>query len=418
MKSNIQSKKTSSNLESPKFAFIDILVILCLLICEAGTLGLPLNAYQFIVVTILGIFITKKICLNEKISISIKLLLLIFYMLVITILNKTNADALTGFLFFVIEILAFYFWMSENCDMIKLQRLIYLVAVILSIYGIVQEVAYFLNLRQIYDLSLYGFPSRPDEIRNGFLSVSSLYSEPSHCVNFISWGLWIGLTQNGKAHYVSLPKNIIILLCAFFTQSAIVYIACIIVFAAFLFVYKKGFKKKLQYGLIILVGSFAVFLLFADTVLAVLSRLKQFENISTDTSQDLSALSLVSNLLVAIEKMKDGFWLGTGFDSHRLYYYHYIEELYGELYMYLNIDDAGSMFTRVLSEFGIVGFAFFILAAIKKCVSAIKNDRMDQFSFLLIFLLIIMRNGQYENVYTIITFLGAFVFDAKRSVKT
>lgn len=92
-----------------------------------------------------------------------------------------------------------------------------------------------------------------------------------------------------------------------------------------------------------------------DLVYSVIGRLSQFKTLQTDTGNDLSALAITSNFQVSVEKMKDGYWLGTGLDSHRLYYDRYIDRLYLFLYMRLNSEDAASLYIRVFSEFGIVG---------------------------------------------------------------
>lgn len=414
MENKLYTRELNFNSAKIKFNFVDILVILCLIFYEAGSFGLPLNLYQFIIVGILAILLTKKLYSGQKISISIKLVAILGYMALITAFNQFDSKVITGFIFFVIEIFALYFWMSEDRNFVKTQKIIYGVAVFLSIYGVIQEIAFLLDWQVIYDLTLYGFPSSPDEIRNGFLSVSSFYSEPSHCVNFISWGLWIGLTQYKKKNYVSAPKNLIIVLCAFLTQSAIVYISCIVVLFAYLFIYKKGIREKVRYLCVVVFAGMAVMVIAGDMFVGVISRLTQFLDISTTTSNDLSALAIVSNFQIAIEKMKDGFLFGTGFDTHRIYYFSYIKKIYGSLIMYLNIEDAGTLFTRIFSEFGIVGLAIFILAILKQLFKSIKKNDMNKFSFLLIFLLIIMRNGQYENIYTVLTFLGAFIVSSNK----
>ena len=394
-----------------KLNFLDVLVIFCLIFSEAGTFGLPLNLYQFIIVFMLAVSLFNKIYAKLSIRFSSKLIILLLYMLLITIINTIDFSIIRGFLFFVIELIAFYFWMDDNQSFSKFQKILYMVSVFLSIYGIIQEIAFFFNIPQLYDLSIYGFGFKVGEIRNGILSVTSFYSEPSHCATFISWGLWIGLTGRNKLSFVSITKNICILLCAFFTQSAIVYICVFVVLIAYVCIYQKNIMKKAKWFAIAIIGVLALFLVKDNAISAVLNRLNQFENISTTTGQDLSALSLVSNFKIAVEKMKDGFIFGTGFDTHRLYYDHYISEIYGTLYMYLNINDAGSLYTRVFSEFGIIGVLIFIYFIVKKFFHNIRNNNMVGFSFILMFSILIMRNGQYENLYTIIAFLGAFMVE-------
>ena len=118
----------------------------------------------------------------------------------------------------------------------------------------------------------------------------------------------------------------------------------------------------------------------SDFIIGAVARLRQFETLSTTTRNDLSALALVSNLNIAIEKMKDGYIFGTGFDSHQMYYDKYIAEIYGRIIMAVNKEDCASLYIRIFSEFGIIGFLIFVIASQALTVSSLKNISLSEYN--------------------------------------
>ena len=153
-------------------------------------------------------------------------------------------------------------------------------------------------------------------------------------------------------------------------------------------------------------------------VVTVFSRLTQFKTMSTDTSNDLSAVALVSNFKIAVEKLKDGYLFGSGFDSHRIHYWKYINRLYDYLYLYLNIGDAGSLYIRIFSEFGIFGLVLFIVLCVKKIIYGMRSRKFDLSAITILFMVLVLRNGQYENLNTVlciclIWFSGGILMEQK-----
>jgi hypothetical protein len=133
---------------------------------------------------------------------------------------------------------------------------------------------------------------------------------------------------------------------------------------------------------------------------------------------NLSSYVLISNLYIAKENIKDH-PLGSGIGSH--HYMHtqrYIKEIHPPEYIRnqgKHIDnsfDANSLFTRIFSEFGFIGFFLVIFAMHKasKCYTS-KNLLFAQGVFIY-FLLKLFRDGHYFPP-ELFFFIWAFYFSFK-----
>lgn len=381
---------------------------LLLLTQDVGSFGTRLPILQYVILALFGILLIKNLIKERTLVFPLSLLVLIGYITVITILNSFDMDGITDMLFFFISLLTIYWVVKDLGDMKIIYKMFYNVAVIMSVIAIFQFISYLLGISSFYELGQYGFQHRV-YIRNDLLAVSGLYSEPSHTAPIIAIALLVALIgKSQQFDFVKTWKTIMLIIFTVLTQSTIAYFSVFSVFLIYIFVFQKNFSKKLKY---IFAGVFCivfVILVNPDFIVGVLSRLNQFETISTTTANDLSALALVSNFRIALEKMKDGYILGTGFDTHRLYYDKYIAELYGKLYMNLNSDDAASLYTRVFSEFGIVGFVIFILSIVFKFYKSLKFKNIEKSVWLLLFLVVIVRNGHYIHICMLFSFILAF----------
>jgi hypothetical protein len=81
------------------------------------------------------------------------------------------------------------------------------------------------------------------------------------------------------------------------------------------------------------------------------------------TSSDLTGFALVSNILVATEGLKKSHYLGTGINTHKDTYDETIYNQFSssQVLVEVNKQDAGSLFIRLPSEFGIPGLLAFLL---------------------------------------------------------
>lgn len=118
------------------------------------------------------------------------------------------------------------------------------------------------------------------------------------------------------------------------------------------------------------------------------------------TSSDLTGFALVSNILVANEGVKKSHYLGTGLNSHKDTY---DATIYNQFYssqvlVEVNKQDAGSLFIRLPSEFGIPGILGFLLFLYHyKIGKRIKSSPIKTINLMSLVVLISYssRNGGY-----------------------
>lgn len=90
------------------------------------------------------------------------------------------------------------------------------------------------------------------------------------------------------------------------------------------------------------------------------------------TGVNLSTFFLASNFFVAIERIEQNPFLGSGLGSHEKSHSTHVYNLRGidefRPYLEINASDAASMFIRVMSEFGLVGIVLVLFFIIKNYV--------------------------------------------------
>lgn len=382
---------------------LNILFFCTLLFQDAGTFGvLPVNLFQIIeFIMLITMFI-----FDSKIRINNGLIMLFGYIGILTIINPFDVDSVKTFVFFVLSITMYYLFLQRvSINLIK--ETVYNVAFLLSIYGCIQEFGFILKMPFIYDISNYGFALNGLDIGYGnLMRVNSLYAEPAHLGPIFGLGILIGLIDHRNNNKIRYWKTTFIIICALLTQSFLVYANMFMALICFTLFYQEGIKRKLK-KLIIVILIFSLLCASQwDLVYNVIGRLAQFKTLQTETGNDLSALAIMSNFQVALEKMKDGYLFGTGLDSHRLYYDRYINQLYSYIYMKLNFEDAASMYTRIFSEFGLLGLMFFCWGLTKRFLWGLKRNNKILVITVLMFLVGIMRDGNYMRPLIQIMFVG------------
>jgi hypothetical protein len=128
----------------------------------------------------------------------------------------------------------------------------------------------------------------------------------------------------------------------------------------------------------------------------------EFSNFKYTTS-DLSGFAIISNFFVTKSALINSFFLGRGFNTHIISYDQYLYNHFNlnNVILELNKSDAGSMYLRILSEFGIIGFYFSIYFLIKHNIKYNRNNSVffiyNQISIIFI-LCYALRNGDYLNI--------------------
>lgn len=387
--------------------WLTIFLAILLLTEDFGTLFV-FSVTQYIMLALFAILLLRHLFKEKTIKLPLSMLSLLLYMLAITLINKFNFDSITDFVYFCIALVTIYWLIKEIDDIETIERVFYHITFIISLIGIAQFVANVFGFGELFDLNRIGISQRFTE-RYGFVTALGVYTEPAHSAPIMAWAVWVALIGKEKNYnFVKLYKTIPILLFSVLTQSTMTLVTVFAVFAVYVFIYQKRLGKKMKY---IVLGCLALAVIMAvnsDFIIGAVARLRQFETISTTTRNDLSALALVSNLNIAIEKMKDGYIFGTGFDSHQMYYDKYIAEIYGQIIMAVNKEDCASLYIRIFSEFGIIGFLIFVIVVVKNSLNLLRKEDRTRFVFIALFLIIILRYGDYVNVVILVSMVLAF----------
>lgn len=391
------------------------LLLLGLIFQDAGTFGiLPLNLFQFIIMGIGIVCLLKILVYKTKWKISPKLLVIFSYIFFITfILNVRvfDIESVKSTGMFIIIYFIMYYYVSRQKSFLDIIEVLYTAAFIISLIGCIQQLGYISGVNSLYDYTLYGFVTNGTYINGNILRVTSLYAEPAHLNSLLSGGIYIALLSiNKKYNFVNSFKTAIIIICTLMTFSSLVYISVGIVFIAYILWINQNLMKKLKWVILGVTLLLLITRLFPDNTQQILDKISTLGTAKSTSSDDLSGFAIISNIKVAISKMKDWYLFGTGLDSHRLFYFEYIGRIYNSVLMYLNDADAASLYTRIFSEFGIVGFIFFI-GWIVGNISIATKSKNEYYQFSILLLIIQgLRNGNYIYIITALSVCSILFF--------
>lgn len=392
-----------------KLNIFDILIILAIVFQDAGNFGiLPLNFFQLVMILILCLFGIKMI-IDKKLVIPYRILVIIAYVVLITLINVHDFESIKSVGYYGIHMVAIALYLMYTDNRTKLCKVLYYSASILTIYGILQEFGYILGISAIYDPTVWGFYRFiPIPLFQGTIRIWSLYSEPAHLAGILCIGILIGLLGiEDKSHEFDFTNKIITFLMFVVIMagvSATAYVGLVVTLITWLLISDIGRKYKV-YAVAGFVGLFgAVFIIFRDifysiVVYRIAGLINEYNIVGNGTT-----FAIISNFRVALLKMKELGIFGTGMDSNRIWYYDYVDRIYGADAIYMNVDDAASVFTRVFSEFGIIGLILLVALVVYMIIKAVKNK--DKFLMIMVALFIIegMRDGTYVNVVLSIPF--------------
>lgn len=250
----------------------------------------------------------------------------------------------------------------------------------------------------------------PVEILGFLPRAIGLYSEPAHYSVIILPGVYLGLLViSGKGSELGIRdkgKPLIIFVAFILSFSVVGFFGLLMcLLAVFGSVLKGRFWAKI--GLAVVFAGLCV-VIYSSTLMnklrsvpEMLSGAQSFEF----TSNDLSGFALVSNIYVAGNALQQSNYVGTGFNTHRDSYDKFIFQIFDASQVVmegLNREGAGSLFIRIVSEFGVPGiliFSFFLY----KCW--IKENRSSPAIRYINNLSIIMlisyaaRDGEYLNTF-------------------
>jgi hypothetical protein len=283
-----------------------------------------------------------------------------------------------------------------------------------------------IGILQCVFFTLFGFTFKPQNLISGksfgggvdpfspeiiglLPRVVGLSTEPAHYAVLMLPGVYITLlVLVGKAGQIGIhDKSIaIIILIGFVLSFSMVGFFGLAL--CLLSVFSGSLKGKLLPKISIFI--FFIGLLFfisktdlSSKITTLPSMVSNIENFDY-TSSDLTGFALVSNLIVAREGLIKSNFIGTGLNSHIDTYNQVIYKLFSnsQVVFELNKENAGSLFIRLPSEFGILGLISFIVFLFYCHLG--KKDYDSPYKLinnmgLVILISFAFRNGEYINVF-------------------
>jgi len=282
-------------------------------------------------------------------------------------------------------------------------------AVLVGLIGLFQELSYLTGFEKGYNFG-YIFPTwRLYLSKIGLLKINSIMPEPAHFCSVMMPAFFVALISFSKSNFKFLNKwkSLIIIFSVFFSFSLVGYVGVLLSIA--LLFYNYGRIRHLIFGTIfLLIISFFAYKNIRDIRIRVDDSVNVIAGKMDLYSANLSTFGLFSNALVAYESFKDNPVFGSGLGSHELSYNKYIGKVVNvnKVIRFLNVQDASSLFLRLLSETGLFGILCFFWFIFKFHVLK-KNDRCGYLwiinnAILATFLIRLIRSGHY--------FVGGFFF--------
>lgn len=236
-----------------------------------------------------------------------------------------------------------------------------------------------------------------------------LSGEPGHFAILALPGVYIALlVLLGRGREFGLQNKIsawIIFIGFVLSFSIVGYFGLIL---SVVHILRYDIKKRYILKISVIICSISAFFILTqtsifakvDSLIMMLKDIKGYEY----TTSDLTGYALVSNMIVAKEALKKSNYLGTGLNTHS---YTYDAIIYNHFYstqilMELNKIDAGSLFIRLTSEFGLPGIIAFLLFLFHyRLNKKIRSTPMKSINGMCLVILISysVRNGGYLSQY-------------------
>jgi hypothetical protein len=248
------------------------------------------------------------------------------------------------------------------------------------------------------------------EILNFLPRAIGLSAEPAHFATLLLPGVYVAilmLTDKNYSLNIKNKKQAVIILFAFILSFSIVgYFGLLLCLIAIYGNVLKGkfFTKLALAALFVCLG----FIIYSSSLMyklrflpAMISNVDSYEF----TSNDLSGYALVTNLFIARSALEESNFFGKGFNTHKDSYDKYIFKIFSGSQVImegLNKEGAGSLFIRVVSEFGLPGICLFLFFMfhywIKRDGNSTKLRNINNLSVIML-VTYSARNGEYLNLF-------------------
>ena len=228
--------------------------------------------------------------------------------------------------------------------------------------------------------------------------------EPSGYAVLMMPAFFVSLTSifGNSVRFISNWKSLAIILSVILTFSTVGFFGVGISFLLLL-INNRNVKYLFISIVIILVSSFLIY----NSISEVKRRID--DSIGFISGQrslsvgaiNVSSFAFFSNAMVAFKSFSVNPIFGSGLGSHELSYHKYIGNIIGgdSIISEVSVEDANSLFLRLLSETGLLGISLVFIFLIRFYIS--KNKDNDNYSWainngiLVLFLLHLMRVGHY-----------------------
>jgi hypothetical protein len=282
----------------------------------------------------------------------------------------------------------------------KLFRIYLNISFLVASIGLFQEISFLFDFKPGYDFS-YIFPFWTFHPAGNILRINSILPEPS--------GLVVSLMPAAFASLCSLIDKSLELQTKF--RSVVIMIVFILSFSSTgyailiisLFLILINYKRTRYASAILIftvVFAFFAFRLSPDFRVRVVDSVNILRTKTNLEDVNYSTYALFSNALVTKKSLKLSPLIGTGLGSHEISYARFIPEIKRKEGTHLvNVQDAASLFLRLLSETGVLGLGLFLFFLLRFYLR--KGDRypVDLWvvnnSIFLYFIIRLLRVGHY-----------------------
>ncbi len=342
------------------------------------------------------------------------------------------SSSLKHFAGFILYSLCIFSYVSVHRNkIVDIIRSYYYVVLIIGCIGILQVIAFvvlgvsFIPQNMISGTAVMGGRETfAPEMFHLFPRAVGLSTEPAHYAILMLPGVYIALSNviSRRQVYIGSRVSSYIVLFGFLLSFSIVgYFGLLLCILA---LFHRDLKGRFIIKLVVTVLFGGVIFLVSASGLS--SKVTSFTKILsgiTDfnyTSSDLTGFALASNLVVAIEGFKESKGLGTGINTHKDTYASTIYSKFSieQVIIELNSADAGSLFIRVISEFGLFGIIAFILFCSHFKISGCPNMHGYFNGMSLVMLLSYSaRNGNYISNF-LIFFIALYYYSYKMHLQS
>ena len=371
------------------------------------------------IVSILCILVLGKLCFSKK-FIMIFGMIILFAIYSIFVGKNTIPLMSKAVIGIFLNSLTFYMVFKLNNYDVKKLFVIYLnIAFFAGLVGLAQETGSMLNILpqlmrpyQLGDLPLY--------------RITSFFPEPAHFVEAMMPAFFVSLVSVlQKNPLLDKWKSWVIIISFLLSFSTIGYIGVFLSILLVIINYGK-IRQVLVGALLIPLLSFIVYTNVAEVKRRVDDSFNVITGASELLSANLSTFALMSNWGVGYRSFLDNPVFGSGLGSHKISYYKNINIVIDDDIdaaqqrgiIALNVEDAGSLFNRLLSETGLFGLFTFMLFIYKAHILR-KNDKSNYLwiinnAILAFFLIKLLRGGHYF-LYGTFFFFWAYYFSKMQS---